>query len=315
MGGQKISFRPAVDIPSLAGKVILITGGNSGLGKQSAIDLAKHGPAQVWIAGRNEDKARPALASIQEAASDAGTMVKFLPLDLGSFASVAKAAETFCAAVDRLDMLFLNAGIMDVVPSLTADGYEAQFGTNHMGHALLLKLLTPLLLRTAAHAASPADVRVVVVSSEGHKYSVPGGIRFDTLKTNGWNMSSLARYGQSKMANVIFASEVAKRYPQWTTVSLHPGTVKTELHQSGDGESLMLRVFQKVLLPFVGLPVDKGVHNHLWAATAKGVVSGEYYEPVGVGGKAHRTATDGLLGSELWNWTEHELKGFEAKEM
>lgn len=303
-------FDPRVDMPSLAEKVILITGGTSGLGKQAALDLARQGPAEIWITGRSEVKGLPVIASINNVSKD--TKVRFLEIDLGSLESVEEAAAKFQAAAGRLDILLLNAGIMDVPPALTKDGYEVQFGTNHLGHALLLRLLTPTLLQTASKS-TPLDVRAVIVSSDGHKHSVPGGIQFDLLKSPAAALTSITRYGQSKLANVIYAREIAKRYPQWTTVALHPGTVKTEIHQAG-GESMVLRVYRKLVLPLVGVPVETGVINHLWAATGTGVVSGEYYEPVGVGAKQHALASDAVLGSKLWDWTENELKLVSGKD-
>lgn len=297
MGQHAKSFHPVTDIPSLEGKVIFITGGYSGLGKQTALDLAKHGPAEIWIAGRSAKKAEPTLSTLKSAAPTVVT--QFLELDLASFASVREAAAVFLSSTTRLDILMLNAGVMDVPLGVTDEGYEVHFGINHMGHALLVKLLGPRL-DESSRKLSNADVRVVVVSSDGHKHPPSGGIQFEKLKSPAASLSCISRYAQSKLANVLYARELARRFPQWTTVSLHPGTVKTELHQSGSS-SLVLRIFQTLVLPLVGVTVEDGVRNHLWAATAADIQNGEYYEPVGVLGKASSLSYDMKLGQKLWN--------------
>lgn len=295
------AYDPLRDIPSQAGRTILITGGNIGIGKQSALDLAKHHPSEIWIAARNAEKANTAISEINK--QSPGVSVKFLELDLTSFDSIKRAAQKLLACVSRLDIVFLNAGIMACPPGLTKEGYEIQFGTNHVGHALLLKLLTPLLIKTAAQS----EVRVVIVSSVAHKFPASGGIQFESLKTNAENMSTNDRYGQSKLANLIYAREFATRYPQFITVSIHPGTVKTDLQKSSGG-SLLVGAFQKFVVPLIGVPVQEGAKSQLWAATTSEVVNGEYYEPVGVAGKGSAQSRDMELARRLWEWTEKELQ-------
>lgn len=297
-------YNPSRDIPSLEGKVILITGGNIGLGKQSALDLSGHGPAEIWLAARNAQKADAALAELRSHAPDVS--VRFLQLDLASFESIKTAARTFTSAVSRLDILLLNAGVMGCPPGKTKEGYEMHIGTNHIGHALLLKLLTPLLARTAAEQPR-SGVRVVTVSSVAHKFSVSGGINFDILKTNGEVSSPNNLYGQSKLANLVYATEFAKHHPEIISVSIHPGTVKTDLQTSGG--NLLMRGFQRFVVPLIGVEVDEGVKSQLWAATAASVKSGEYYEPVGVPGKGNALSKNEELGRKLWEWTEKELAG------
>ncbi|TQS33514.1 hypothetical protein Golomagni_06139, partial [Golovinomyces magnicellulatus] len=278
-------FNPTKDIPQLTGKIILITGGYSGLGRQCALDLASHGPAEIWIAGRNAEKAKGIISTINSIAP--AVSVNFLPLSLDSFASIQLAAKQFAAKVTRLDILILNAGILHSPPRLTEDGYEVLFGTNQMGHALLFRLLTPLLLATSDLGIADAsqspnhNARVVFVSSDGHKHPPAGGIRFDLLKTEANSLSAIARYGQSKLANVLYAREISTRFPLLTAVSLDPGPVKTQLHQRGGrgATPLPFWIFETFILPFVGKDVKKGVYNHLWAATSNDVVNGQYYEP------------------------------------
>ena len=134
-----MSFSPEKDIPSLAGKIIVVTGGNSGLGKESILQLGKHTPKKIIMAARSEKKARAAIKEIE--AEVPGINLSFLSLDLSSFDSIKKAAVSVLERFDRLDVLLNNAGLMGLPPSLTEDGYEMHFGSNHMGPALFTKLL------------------------------------------------------------------------------------------------------------------------------------------------------------------------------
>ncbi|KAF2177174.1 NAD(P)-binding protein, partial [Zopfia rhizophila CBS 207.26] len=220
------SFNPAQDIPSLAGKVILVTGGNTGLGKQTILYLSQHSPARVYLAARTASKAQSAIADIKKVVPDAP--IEHLPLDLTSFASIKSAAETFRAKEQRLDLLINNAGVMATPPSQTTEGYENQFGTNHMGHALFTKLLMPILLATAEQPDS--DVRIVNLTSMGHILAPSGGLIFDQEALG--KKSTWARYGQSKLSNILFTRELAQRYPQITSVSIHPGVILTDLYAS-----------------------------------------------------------------------------------
>lgn len=308
----RYAFNPSTQIPSLAGKVALVTGANVGIGKQTALDLSKHHPAQVWVAARNVQSGNEAVAEIKAIASP-GTSVKLLEMDLGSFSSVQAAARIVAAESNRLDILVLNAGMMGGHPGVTKEGYERNFGVNHMGHALLLKLLTPLLLGASENRIG-LEPRVVILSSAGHRSSVipHGGIDFSTLSTSQANYSGVARYCQSKLANAVFPAPVAKRHPEFTTVSVNPGEVNTELFSKGaSGGGWLQQVLRWVVAPLVGGSVEDGAKNSLWAATAKGVKSGSYYDPVGKAGGESGLVKNGKLGEELWEWTQKELKGYE----
>ncbi|KAF5259326.1 hypothetical protein FOXYS1_10059 [Fusarium oxysporum] len=307
--GGGIAFDPSQDVQSLAGKVILVTGANSGLGKQSILELAKHHPSQIWLAARSLEKANKATADIKQAVPDIA--IEPLELDLGSLRSVQHGAKVFLQQSHRLDILILNAGIMAHPEGATKDGYEIQFGTNHVGHALLTKLLLPTLLRTA-NQESNSDVRVVILSSAGHKYAPAGGIRFDILKSNGEDLSTVARYGQSKLANILFAQELARRFHDLTVAAVHPGVVVTNLANVMVETSFWKRVAMKVIEPLQGVTVEEGVKNQLWASTAANVISGEYYEPVGVAGKGSKYTHNSQLAQELWDWTEKELQEYNS---
>ncbi|KAH8588872.1 hypothetical protein B0O99DRAFT_727129 [Bisporella sp. PMI_857] len=305
MGPNCVSFNPAHDIPSLTGKTILVTGGNTGLGKQSVLELSRHNPLEIWLSARSEEKGRAAIADIKREVPNAHVM--FLELDLSSFESIKQAAKMFLASASHLDILMLNAGIMACPPGLTKDGYEIQFGTNHMGHALLVKLLMPVLLKTADKRST--DVRIVSVSSVGHRFALHGGIQFDTLKCRAENVSTHALYGQSKMANIIYAAELARQHPTLKVVSVHPGLVNTNLYRV-EGKPL-LRAFQTFIASIMGRGVNDGAKNQLWACVAPDVDSGEYYEPIGVAGKGSKEIKDIELARKLWDWTQKEIEGQE----
>lgn len=211
---------------------------------------------------------------------------------------------------DRLDLLVCNAGIMAMPEGLTKDGYEIQFGTNHVGHALLVKLLLPVMERTAEKPG--ADVRVVTVSSVGHHLAPEEGIEFAALKGEMGHMSTWNRYAQSKLANRLFASQLAERYPGIMSVSVHPGVVSTNLYDAFVGDVGLKKAAYWGFKQLVSVSVEEGSKNQLWAATSprEGLVAGEYYVPVGILGKGSRQGADKELGKRLWEWTEKELEGY-----
>ncbi|KJZ77900.1 hypothetical protein HIM_02537 [Hirsutella minnesotensis 3608] len=295
------SFKPEQDIPSLKGKVILVTGGNTGLGKQAIVEFCRHSPRQIWLAARDVEKAQATVSEIRQQISDAP--VKALQMDLMSFDSVKQAAKTFCAEADRLDILMLNAGIMATDAGLTKEGYEVQFGVNHMGHALLTKLLMPILNKTAEEP--DADVRVVSLASVAHSGCPKEGIVFESLKTDASDMATFMRYGQSKIANIFFAKQLAKLNPQLTVCSVHPGIVSTNLMSRASGVWAPTRFLVDNF--YFTTPVYEGAKNQLWASVSKDVRSGEYYEPIGTTGKGIPISRSDDLAEKLWDWTEAEL--------
>ncbi|KAL9627486.1 MAG: hypothetical protein Q9204_006531, partial [Flavoplaca sp. TL-2023a] len=225
--------------------------------------------------------------------------------------SISAAAEEFKSQSSRLDILMNNAGIMATPLAETEEGYESQFGTNHMGHALFTKLLMPTLLKTAEEEGS--DVRIVNLTSEGHNLAPrPQGILFDEaeLKKQGpWT-----RYGQSKLANILFTKELASRYPSITSVAIHPGVILTDLYASNQRSNVLLKYGVMLLGPLFMADIPTGALNQLWAATGKKteVVTGNYYTPVGASSKGSKWAQNKNLAQELWAWTEKEFasKGY-----
>lgn len=285
------------------------TTGNAGLGKQTIAYLAAHNPARIYLAARSESKARDAIASIKSSVPNACN-IEYLSLDLTSFASIAEAASTFKSRESRLDILINNAGIMATPYSTTKEGYEIQFGTNHMGHALLTKLLLPTMLETAKLPG--ADVRIISLSSAGHAMHVSQGIIFDQAALEKQN--TVFRYGSSKLANLIYAKSLAEHYPQITSVSLHPGVIITDLFNT-----LRTNFFLKVglwVFMFIGLVLpdhfrgpEGGALNTTWCATVpkEKLENGAYYIPVGKKSGGSKYARDEGLRKKLWEYTEEEL--------
>jgi NAD(P)-dependent dehydrogenase (short-subunit alcohol dehydrogenase family) len=207
--------------PDLTDKTILITGGNSGIGKAAATALAGMG-ARTIITARDMQRGEQAVDDIVR---DSGGTAEQRSLDLARMESVRSFAGAFLAEVGRLDVLVLNAGIMSTERKVTEDGFELMFQVNHLGHFLLTRLLQPLLI-------SSAPSRVVVVASVAHKR---GTLDFDDLQSER-SYRGMRGYATSKLANVLFAAELARRLGGTgvTVNSLHPGTVRTGWGADGD---------------------------------------------------------------------------------
>lgn len=297
-------FNPKTSIPPLTNKVILVTGGNAGLGKEAILQLARHGPSKIYLAARSPDKARAAINSINNQLT-VPTEIEHLPLDLSDLASIKAAADHVKASSSRLDILMLNAGIMATPPARTAQGFDNQMGVNHVGHFYLTTQLLPLLNRTASMGG---DVRVVALASDAYNLA-PSSLDtiFSTdrlVATSPWS-----RYGASKAANIMFTAELARRYPALTAVSLHPGIIMTELHAPGQESWTAMGWFLKVMSPLIAQDVPHGAYTQLWAATAdkEGVKSGAYHTPVGKA-KQNKWTKDREAGRRCWEWTEKEIE-------
>lgn len=312
-----VSFDPAKDIPSLSGKVILVTGGNIGLGKQCILEYARHNPSHIYLAARSPAKAQAAIDEIkQQLGASNSTPISILELDLSSLVSVKLAAAKFLEQESRLDILMLNAGIMAAAPGLTKDGYEMQFGVNYLAHALLFRLLHPLMEKTSR--LPEADVRAIMVTSVGHQMAPKEGIPFDNLRTDCANCGPFERYGASKLAQILWVRQAATLYPDITFAAAHPGLVGgTGLGSSATGTSALANLLMAVS-PLAATSLEKGARNQLWTSVGKNVKSGEWYAPetfmgmmqVGVGSQsgASTLARDNVLAEKLWKWTERELQ-------
>ncbi|KAE8148497.1 hypothetical protein BDV25DRAFT_168389 [Aspergillus avenaceus] len=300
------TFDPTRDIGDLSGKVILVTGGNAGLGKETVLQLALHNPSRIYLAARDAVKAREAISSIQETLTSP-VDIRHLSLDLSSFKSIREAVVKFCSNCDRLDLLILNAGTMGNPPQLTEEGFEIQFGTNHIGHFLFTKLLLPTLQRTATttNRDRVSDVRVVTVSSAANLIAPP----FEVMTSTSALLAAhtMKRYGASKAANILFASELARRCPDILSVSVHPGAVTSELYRYAP----TIHPFAKVTLSVISgffRSTRTGASNQLWVATTARdeLTNGDYYVPIGVCGSTGYTK-DADMARQLWEWTEEQI--------
>ena len=260
-------------IPNLTGKTALITGANSGLGLESARALAAKG-AHVILAVRSEEKGKQALEELR--AEQPLASLEVLSLDLSSLASIRRAAKALLAAHPRLDILLNNAGVMATPYALTEDGFELQFGTNHLGHFAFTGLIFSLLLKAP-------QARVVNVSSQVH---LVGRMRFDDLA---WTQrySKWGAYNMSKVANLLFTYELARRISEKglsiISAAAHPGYAATQLQQRGaelSGANLRAKLI-KLLNPIAGQSAAMGALPQLYAATAPDVMPCDY---LGAGG-------------------------------
>ncbi len=294
----------ANDMPDLSGKTIIVTGGNSGIGYEAALQFARK-KATTILACRNLDKANAAAAQI--VASNPGATVEVMELDLSSLASIRNFADAFHKSRRNLDALVNNAGVMALPYRKTVDGFEMQFGTNHLGHFALTGLLLDALL--AADGA-----RVVNVSSGAHRM---GRIRFDDLQ---WERSYYKwfAYGQSKLANLLFTFELQRRADKagakLLAVGCHPGYAATNLQSAGprmQGASGM-ESFWGTMNGMFAQSAGMGALPTLYAATSPEVRGGDYIGPDGIAEMwGHPTkvacssaAKDPAVAARLWEVSE-----------
>jgi NAD(P)-dependent dehydrogenase (short-subunit alcohol dehydrogenase family) len=280
----------------LSGKVAIVTGGNTGIGKETARGLAQRG-ATVVIASRDASKAEAARADI--AATTANPNVTVLTLDLASKDSVRAFVARFEKEHDRLDILVDNAGLWPTTRTTTKDGFETTFGVNHLGTFLLTRELLPLLERSAAHIGVPPRTpsRIVILSSSLH---YRGKLDWGDLMFERRKYSGQAAYNQSKLANVLFTKALARRLdPKKVTVNaVHPGVVATEL--SRDFPKLLVKVFNLFLLT-----PAKGAACSLYVATSPELdgVTGLYFEK-SKAKEASKAALDTAAQDKLYDLSE-----------
>ena len=253
---------------NLKGKRVIITGANSGIGFETAKKLANEG-AQVILAVRDIEKGNQAIIDLK--AGNPDISVQMMLLDLADLKNVRAFAESYCKQFDSLDILINNAGVMIPPYSKTKDGFELQFGGNHLGHFALTGLLLPLLKKTI-------NSRVVTVSSLAHRGA---SINFDNLDgSKGY--SAMKFYGQSKLANLLFSKELDNRLKisgiKTLSIACHPGISATNLFRMGG------KLFKPIVTIIVNKftqPASMGALPTIYAATENSLVGGEYIGPDG----------------------------------
>lgn len=277
---------------TLNGKVALVTGANSGIGRVTARELALQG-WHVFLACRSEDKTKPVLAEIY-ALSGGTARVEFLPLDLGSLSSVRRCAALFLTRELPLHLLVCNAGLSGQ-KGMTESGFELTFGVCHVGHFLLTRLLTDAMV-----TSSPS--RVVVVASKMHRWSKT--LDLGWVKLPSYSVGALKEYSQTKLANILFVKELARRLEGTgvTTYAVHPGIVASDIWR---GLPRPVAVVLKRLMA----TVEEGAQTSLYCATSPAVVSesGLYYDkcqPVASSAASH----DRLLARRLWDASEQWVR-------
>ncbi len=292
------------DISNQRGKLAVVTGGNSGIGYEAALALAGKG-ARVILAVRNAAKGQAAATAIQRV--HPGAAAEVMELDLSSLASVRRFAETFLQRFDALPLLINNAGVMALPYARTADGFEIQFGTNHLGHFALTGLLMPAIL------AAPG-ARVVVVSSGLHEQ---GKIDFDNLDGTK-SYSPWGAYSQSKLANLLFAYELQRRFTaagvDAITAGCHPGYAATNLQAAGPRMSgsrfseRMSAIGNRLFAQSAAM----GALPTLYAATSPDINGCDYIGPIGLLGlrgapdkiKSSTRSHDTSVAARLWQVSE-----------
>lgn len=296
MKGRQMSKKwTSENIPDLTGKTIIVTGSSSGIGFETAKELAAKG-AKVIIAVRNREKGKTAIERINKEHPNANLILMLL--DLADLNSVKQFAKEFNSNFEQLDILINNAGVMIPPYSKTKDGFELQMGTNHMGHFALTGLLLNKLISTQ-------NSRIVVVASQAHRY---GNINFEDLhwekrKYKAWNA-----YGDSKLANLYFAYGLSRRLKEaghnTIVAAAHPGWTATDLQRHSGLFEFLNGIF--------AMPAWKGALPTLRAACDNTVNSGDYFGPNGIGEwrgypvkvKSNKLSYRTDIGDKLWDVSE-----------
>ncbi|KAI7229722.1 hypothetical protein KC330_g7301 [Hortaea werneckii] len=248
------TFEPARDIPDLSGKVIVVTGGNAGLGAETIKRLAARNPRRIYLCARSSAKAKSFIEQVKAELPSAA--IEAVDFDLSSLASAKSAAASILRSTDRIDLLILNAG---------------------------------MAASEAANVLAPKQ-----------------GLVLDEVRGDMARWGGMARYGYSKLANVLFAKKLAQMYPCIRSIAVHPGLVRTENQSKADGAGWFMYLW-KPLLAFTGLTVEEGAKTQLWAATASEAQSGKFYFPVGKEDDGGQHGKDVKMSDDLWRWTEKEL--------
>ncbi|EJT98321.1 NADP-binding protein [Dacryopinax primogenitus] len=298
------------DIPSLKGKVVIVTGGNTGIAEVMCRELLNH-DAKLYILARSLGKADAAIADLVKKTGK--TNVKAIQCDLADLRSVKRAAAEFLSKERQLHILFNSAGVMYAPMSmLTSQGYDLQFGTNVLGHFYLTQLLLPVLLSTAA--ANPGQVRVVTTSSSANHGAPSKGIIYEYLKDGPQRTKkgdSYMEYYMSKWGNAVYAQELGRRYGNQGLFScaLDPGWIRTNLWQyQGNIRGLMTGWMLN--------DVEHGALTPLYAGTAPEAAkcpNGQFFVPWARAGRARKDTEYPEAGKKLWEYCVAQVQAFEAQ--
>jgi NAD(P)-dependent dehydrogenase (short-subunit alcohol dehydrogenase family) len=273
-------------------KTFLVTG-SQGIGLHTALELARKG-GNVYLTARSTEKGKQAVEKIKKEVPEGN--IDFIELDLGDLNQVSDAAEKFKKKVTKLDVLINNAGLMDDTFRLTKDGIESHFGVNFVGHYLLTRELMPILKEGS---------RIINVASDLHHLAK----HLELDKVNDpKSMSQMDRYGNSKLANILFTNALDKRYRSKgiTCVSVHPGLVNTEIVAKYKFESALFGYLNALAANLIGLSPHEGSLTSLYCATHPLISQhpGAFYIPIGVRSVPSQLAQSPDLAEKLWDFTE-----------
>ncbi|KAI9443884.1 NAD(P)-binding protein [Lactarius indigo] len=287
------------DIPDLTGKVILVTGGNAGVGKETVKHLLAHN-AKVYLAARSAQKANEAIAELK---NETGKQAIFLQLDLSDIPAIRKSAQEFLSKESQLHVLGV---MMSPVEQVTVQKYDLQFGTNVIGHWLFTRLLLPALFAATDASPSHEKARVVTVSSSANYLTT--GLDFYAMADGPERKqySEMELYNKSKFGNVVVARELARRHgDKIVSTSLNPGNIRTELQRH-------MPWWQRTVLYWLMYPVSYGALTQLYCATAPSAAdaNGKFFVPWARVDEPNKAALEPQLGERLWTWLENETKKY-----
>ncbi|KAI9443887.1 NAD(P)-binding protein [Lactarius indigo] len=291
------------DIPDLTGKVILVTGGNAGVGRETVKHLLAHN-AKVYLAARSAQKANEAIAELK---NETGKQAIFLQLDLSDIPAIRKSAQEFLSKESQLHVLVNNAGVMmSPMEQVTVQKYDMQFGTNVIGHWLFTQLLLPALFAATDASPSHEKARIVTVSSSANYLTT--GLDFSAMvdSPERKQYSGVELYNKSKFGNIVVARELARRYgDKIVSTSLNPGNIRTDIlrHQPG---------WRNAIFYWLMYPVSYGALTQLYCATAPSAAdaNGKFFVPWARLGEPNKATLEPQVGERLWTWLENETKKY-----
>jgi len=298
----KPTWTPA-NIPDLTGKVIVVTGGNSGVGKETVKALLAHN-AKVYLAARSPERAKKAIDDLK---AETGKEAIFLRLDLSDLKQIRESAAEFLSKETVLHVLFNNAGVMGTpLDKLTAQGYDMQLGTNVLGHFLFTQLLLPALSAVSAQSGGAERARVTSTTSLASGLTNTLHFEWFTDTPERRKHAPMDIYNDSKFGDLVFARELARRHGDvLVSTACNPGTLKTDLSRN----STKVEAFMLSLLQY---PAPMGAITQLWAGTSpEGAdLNGKYLIPWARVGTPNPATQDAALGAKLWEYLDEESKKY-----